>query len=87
MKKTKAKAAKRGEQPKIRREIAKRGRKSGKGYNLQIGQLTGRTDKAQKRLERRAQHLMTAEGLSKREAMARARKEMRANPHSDWRKG
>jgi uncharacterized protein YoaH (UPF0181 family) len=58
-----------------------------KGYNPQTGQLTGRAVEAQERLEKYAERLMAAEGLSSPEARERARQEMRNNTTGDWRKG
>ena len=57
------------------------------GYNPQTGRLTGRAKPAQKRLDKRAEQLMTRDGLSAPEAKAIARAEMRGNPKMDWRRG
>jgi hypothetical protein len=86
--KTKAKkASKKGKKTVANIGSKKTKKAARKGYNPQTGQLTGRAVGAQERLEKYAERLMAAEGLSSPEARERARQEMRNNTTGDWRKG
>jgi hypothetical protein len=66
--------------------IARKKASARKSYNPQTGALTGREVSAQVRLDKLTERY-EAEGLSRPEARARARVEMRDNNTSDWRKG
>jgi hypothetical protein len=55
-------------------------------YNAGAGRLSGREIKAKKRLDALVEKYV-AEGMSKKDATERGRKEMRDNPRGDWRAG
>ena len=67
--------------------VAKKAARKKSAYNPQTGRPTGRAVGALERREKRVEELMSAHGLSKPEALAKANAEMRDNPTSDWRKG